>query len=54
PPGMRIGAVVRAGEAFVPDENTELQIGDQIVALVTYSYLRLAEALLGAPQGRFR
>ena len=47
PPGMRIGAVVRDGEAFIPDDETRLQQGDQIIALVTYSYLKYAEALLG-------
>ena len=54
PPGMRIGAVVRDGVALVPDDDTQLQEGEQVVALVTYSYLRLAEAWLGAEQGRKR
>lgn len=54
PPGMRIGAVVRDGVAFVPNDDTQLQEGDQVIALVTYSYLRLAEAWLGAEQGRKR
>lgn len=48
PLGMKIGAVVRGGMAIMPDEQTRLEIGDHVIALVTYSHLRLAEALLGA------
>lgn len=48
PRGMKIGAVVRDGEVMIPRPNTQLKIGDHVVALVTYSYLQLAEALLGA------
>ncbi len=51
PSGMRIGAVVRNGEAIIPRGDTQLQVGDHVVALVTYSYLRLAEALLGTATG---
>lgn len=47
PPGMKIAAVVRDGKAMIPRGDTELEVGDHVVALVTYSYLRLAEALLG-------
>lgn len=53
PVGMKIGAVVREGVVIMPREDMLLQAGDHVVALVTYSYLRLAEALLGAPVGRF-
>ncbi|EFE0813760.1 Trk system potassium transporter TrkA (plasmid) [Pseudomonas marginalis] len=52
PPGMRIGAIVRDGEVLIPHPDTQLRAGDHIVALVTYSYLRLAEALLGARRQR--
>ncbi|MBX3564397.1 MAG: Trk system potassium transporter TrkA [Sphingomonas sp.] len=47
PQGMRIGAVVRDGEAMIATGSTELQTGDRVVALVTYNALRLAESLLG-------
>lgn len=47
PPGMKIGAIVREGEVLIPEHNTQLRIGDHIIALVSYSYLRLIEALLG-------
>lgn len=48
PPGMKIGAIVREGQVIIPRRDTQLRIGDRIVAVITYSYLRLAEALLGA------
>ncbi|MEO3389239.1 Trk system potassium transporter TrkA [Mesorhizobium sp. CAU 1741] len=48
PPGMKIGAVIREGKVIIPRFDTQLQVGDHVVVLVTYSYLRLAEALLGA------
>ncbi|MCO5081786.1 MAG: Trk system potassium transporter TrkA [Rhizobiaceae bacterium] len=48
PRGMKIGAVVRDGDVMIPRRDTQLKIGDHVVALVTYSYLQLAEALLGA------
>ena len=48
PSGMKIGAVVRGGEAMIPNSETRLEPGDHVIALVTYSHLRLAEALLGA------
>jgi len=52
PVGMKIGAVIRDGEVMFPDPETLLQDGDSVIALVTYSYLQFAEALLGA--GRIR
>jgi trk system potassium uptake protein TrkA len=48
PPGMKIGGVIREGEVIIPAPEFQLRAGDHVVALVTYSYLRLAEALLGA------
>lgn len=54
PPGFRIGLVVRDEKVFVPLADTRLREGDHIIALVTYSYLRLAEALLGAEGKRIR
>lgn len=53
PAGMKIGAVVRGGTAILPDEETMLEVGDHVIALVTYSYLRLAEALLGTRRRPF-
>lgn len=53
PAGLKIGAVVRDGDAFLPDEATRFEVGDHVVALVTYSHLRLAEALLGARRKLF-
>lgn len=52
PPGMRIGMVVRDKQVIIPTAETQLLVGDHIVALVTYSYLRLAEALLGTRRDR--
>lgn len=53
PAGMKIGAVVRRGVAIMPDETTKLEVGDHVIALVTYSYLRFAEALLGTRRRPF-
>ena len=53
PPGMKIGAIVRDGAVLIPQSDTQLLVGDHIVALVTYSYLRLVEALLGTRGDRF-
>lgn len=53
PPGMKIGAVVRDGAVKIPQRDTLLKVGDHVVALVTYSYLQLAEALLGGSRSRF-
>ncbi|MGD9804101.1 MAG: Trk system potassium transporter TrkA [Hyphomicrobiaceae bacterium] len=47
PQGIRIGAVIREGEVFFPTPETLLLEGDHVVMLVAYSYLHLAEALLG-------
>ena len=51
PRGIKIGAIVRHGQVIIPQPDTQLDVGDHIVALVAYSNLRLAEALLG-PSGR--
>jgi trk system potassium uptake protein TrkA len=40
------------GEVLIPRSDTHLRAGDHIVALVTYSNLQLAEALLGAETKR--
>jgi trk system potassium uptake protein len=47
PQGIRIAAVVRKEKAFFPEPDTLLEEGDHVVMLVAYSYLHLAEALLG-------
>ncbi|MCO5156359.1 MAG: Trk system potassium transporter TrkA [Aquamicrobium sp.] len=48
PVGMKIGAVIREKEVVFPQPDMQLQPGDTVIALVTYSYLKLAEALLGS------
>lgn len=52
PPSMKIAAVVRNGEAIIPQADMQLDVGDHVVALVPYSYLRLSEALLGSTRSR--
>lgn len=54
PPGMKIAAFVRSGKAMIARGDTQLEVGDHVVALVTYSYLRLAEALLGTTRSGVR
>ncbi len=53
PVGMKIGAVIRDGQVIIAKPETELRQGDRIIALITYSNLRLAEALLGATRKPF-
>ncbi len=53
PSGMKIGAVIRDGAVIMAEASTRLEAGDHVVALVAYSYLRLAEALLGARRRPF-
>ncbi len=48
PVGMKIGAVIREKEVVFPQPDMQLQPDDTVIALVTYSYLKLAEALLGS------
>ena len=48
PVGMKIGAGIRGKEVGFPQPDMQLQPGDTVIALVTYSYLKLAEALLGS------
>lgn len=48
PVGMKIGAVIREQKVVFPQPEMQLQPGDTVIALVTYSYLKLAEALLGS------
>ena len=52
PRGMKIGAVIRGDEVIFPQDGLEMQVGDRVVALVAYSSIRLAEALLGAKRAR--
>jgi trk system potassium uptake protein len=47
PQGMKIGAVVRDGDVLFPRKDFRFEIGDHVVALVTYRCLKLAEALFG-------
>lgn len=53
PPGIKVGAVVRDRHVILPDDETALRVGDHVIVMVTYSYLRLAEALLGTRRGLF-
>ena len=48
PPGMIVGAVARTGDVFIATDDTVLNLGDHIIALVTYASLAKAEAMLGA------
>ncbi len=50
PNGMKIGAVVRRGKVLFPRDDFRFQEGDHVIALVTYSYLKLAEALFGVSE----
>jgi trk system potassium uptake protein TrkA len=50
PKGMKVGAVVRECRVLFPRDDFKFQIGDHVIALVTYSYLKLAEALFGAAE----
>ncbi len=52
PRGMKIGALIRGEEVMFPQAGIEIHAGDRVVALVAYSSLRLAEALLGAKRAR--
>lgn len=54
PRGMKIGAIIRDGSVIFPSSEGTIEQGDRVVALVTYSALRLAEALLGTKKTRFR
>jgi trk system potassium uptake protein TrkA len=48
PRGLAIGAIVRRGEVILPDAETRIEPGDRIIAAVTTSALREAEALIAA------
>ena len=54
PRGMKIGAIIRDDAVIFPSADVSIEQGDRVVALVTYSALRLAEALLGTKKTRFR
>ncbi len=53
PAGMKIGAVIRDRKVMIADSETELRPGDSVIAVIAYSHLRLAEALLGATRRPF-
>ncbi|RMX08205.1 Trk system potassium transporter TrkA [Corticibacter populi] len=48
PAGMKVAAIVRDGQTVMARPEAQLRVGDRIVAVITYSDLRQAEALLGA------
>lgn len=48
PSGMKIGAVVRGEKVIFPARDFRFEAGDHVIALVTYSYLKFAEALFGS------
>lgn len=52
PTGMKIGAIVRDDLVIIPSGDTRLEVGDRVVALVTYQSLQRAKAILGASKGR--
>src|SRR5690606_36969163 len=52
PPGLKIGAVIRAGRMIVPNAETRIETGDHVIAVVTYRDLRAAEAILGTGRRR--
>lgn len=54
PRGIKIGAVIRGDDVIFPQHDVEIAEGDRVVAMVAYSALRLAEALLGTKKSRFR
>lgn len=45
---MKIGAVVRGEKVIFPARDFRFEAGDHVIALVTYSYLKFAEALFGS------
>ncbi|KAA2213932.1 Trk system potassium transporter TrkA [Teichococcus oryzae] len=49
PRGMLVGAVLRRGEAIIPDAATQVMAGDNIIAVVAHDALREAEAVLSVP-----
>lgn len=49
PPGILIGAVVREGRAIIPDSETRIEPGDDVIALVARSAREEAEALIALP-----
>ncbi|PWC30066.1 Trk system potassium transporter TrkA [Teichococcus aestuarii] len=49
PPGMLVGAVLRGGEAIIPDATTRIEPGDDVIAVVSHAALKQAEAVLTVP-----
>lgn len=52
PPGMKIGAVIRQGGVIIPNADTQIQVDDHVIAVVTYDNLQVAESIFGASRGR--
>lgn len=52
PAGMKVGALVRNGKVVMPGSDARIQVGDHVIALVTYANLRAAESILGGPRRR--
>ena len=52
PSGMRIGAVIRRDAMLIPTPGMRIEVGDHVIAVVSYDDLRAAEAILGAGSGR--
>jgi trk system potassium uptake protein TrkA len=46
PDGMLIGAIVRKGDVIIPNGSTQVQSGDNVIAVVTYQALHKAERML--------
>lgn len=47
PIGVKIGAVVRRENVLFPNDDFLFEVGDHVIALVTYSSLKFAEQLFG-------
>lgn len=54
PDGTKIGAVVRGAEVLFPDQDFVFELGDHVIALITYNSLKAGEALFGAIGKRAR
>ncbi len=50
PEGMRLGTVVRKDTVLTPASDVRLQIGDHVIAFVSYSCLHRADTLFGTPK----
>ncbi|ODT70198.1 MAG: Trk system potassium transport protein TrkA [Pelagibacterium sp. SCN 63-23] len=54
PDGIKIGAVVRGADVIFPAEDFVFELGDHVIALITYNSLKAGEALFGAIGKRSR